>query len=368
MTSLNNLKTSAFASQASTEKAVRIMIVDDSLTARTVLGKVLAQADDFSLVATANSAEQAIEQLDTTAVDIILLDLEMPGMGGLAGLPQILEKSAGAKVLVISSIAAEGAEATITALSLGASDVVQKPEPGKFNAEYRADLAKRIRALAENVGDRTSSGRGFSNADMDALVREPGDIAIDCIAIGGSTGGIHSLIQFFGALPKSISTPIVVTQHLPEAFIPIFASQVETAAKRPTSVAADGMPLRHGEVMIAPGNGHLSFVRDGSQVVAKITDEAVPSGCCPSVDPMLESLGEALNGRAAGVVLSGMGRDGQEGAKKLVSRGGIMLAECEETSAVWGMPRGIAEAGIASEIAAPADLAIWIARRTAVVV
>ncbi|WP_271077294.1 chemotaxis-specific protein-glutamate methyltransferase CheB [Aurantiacibacter sp. MUD61] len=351
-------------------KVVRVMVVDDSLTARTVLGKVVDRTDDLSLVGTASSAEQAIGLLDTVVVDVILLDLEMPGMGGLAGLPHILEKSGGAKVLVVSSLTAEGAQETISALSMGASDVVQKPEPGQFNAEYRADLAKRIRALAGapvSASFEQAADESARKVDEPELRKAPNK-SVDCIAIGGSTGGIHSLVQFLGKLPKSIVTPIVVTQHLPNAFIPIFASQVETASNRPTRIAEDGMELKRGEILVAPGDGHVSFVRDGARAVVKITHEAVASGCCPSVDPMLATLGEVLEGRVIGVVLSGMGRDGQNGAKTLVENGGIMVAECEETSAVWGMPRGIAEAGLASEIAAPVDLAHWITRRTAVAV
>ncbi|WP_234035213.1 chemotaxis-specific protein-glutamate methyltransferase CheB [Aurantiacibacter sediminis] len=350
--------------------AVRVMVVDDSLTARTVLGKVIERTDELSLAGTASSAEQAIGLLDTVVVDVILLDLEMPGMGGLAGLPHILEKSGGAKVLVVSSLTAEGAQETITALSMGASDVVQKPEPGQFNAEYRADLAKRIRALAGATAAPAAEEVAQDTAPQveEPTLRKAPNTSVDCIAIGGSTGGIHSLVQFLGKLPKSINTPIVVTQHLPNAFIPIFASQVETASNRPTRIAEDGMELTRGEILVAPGDGHVSFMRKGAQVVVKITHEAVPSGCCPSVDPMLATLGEALEGRVIGVVLSGMGRDGQNGAKTLVEHGGTMVAECEETSAVWGMPRGIAEAGLASEIAAPVDLAHWITRRTAVAV
>lgn len=355
---------------ATPKKPVRVMVVDDSLTARTVLGKVIDRAADLTLTATANSAEQAIALLGSNRVDVILLDLEMPGMGGLAGLPEILEKSDNAKVLVVSSLTAEGAEETIAALSMGASDVIQKPEPGQFNAEYRADLASRIRALASGAKVQRSASQPTEEASVVANVetRKAGSTSIDCIAIGGSTGGIHSLVQFLEHLPKSIRTPIVITQHLPTAFVPIFASQVETASGRPTRIAADGSELAAGEILIAPGDGHASFVEKGGKPVVKITKEAVASGCCPSVDPMLETLGNVLNGRVVGVVLSGMGRDGQAGAQKLVDNGGIMLAECPETCAVWGMPRGIAEAGLASQIAAPADLAKWIARRLAVVV
>lgn len=348
---------------------IPVMVVDDSLTARTVLGKVIDRSSDMMLADTASSAEQAIAKLNHgLKVEVILLDLEMPGMGGLAGLPEILEKSNNASVLVVSSLTAEGAKETIAALSMGASDVVQKPEPGKFNAEYRAELAGRIRALAGRSAPREVEVSAPSEVQevVAPVTRKASQSRIDCIAIGGSTGGIHSLCQFFAEMPKSITTPIVITQHLPVAFVQIFADQMESAASRPARIAKNGSKLVPGEILIAPGDGHLTFVKEGGQAVAKITNEAVASGCCPSVDPMLGSLADALDGNVVGVVLSGMGRDGQFGAKKLVEKGGTMLAESAETCAVWGMPRGVAEAGIASEIASPAELAKWISMRLTV--
>jgi two-component system chemotaxis response regulator CheB len=159
-----------------------------------------------------------------------------------------------------------------------------------------------------------------------------------------------------GTLGPACDLPILITQHLPASFIPVFARQVENACGRPTDIAADGMAIRAGRVMIAPGNGHMLVRRTGDRLVTRICTEPAPSGCLPSVDPMLASLAEACDGRVLGVILSGMGRDGVVGAQQLVAAGGTIFAQDAESSAVWGMPGAVAKAGLASLIATPARI------------
>lgn len=283
----------------------------------------------------------------------------MPGMGGLAALPEILTLAGEARVLVVSSLTAEGAEVTVSALSMGAADTVLKPQPGEFDSAYRCELAQRIRALGASTNAHVVSPLPMRSQQVRA--RKPGVTRVKSLAIGASTGGIHSICQFLGSLPRDFCPAIQITQHLPHSFMPIFASQIEVAASRKASIAEDGCPIVEGEILIAPGDGHMEFVKDGDIVRARITDYEVQSGCKPSVDPMFETLAKALDGAVMGVVLSGMGRDGLSGARKLVEAGGLILAECPETCAVWGMPRGVSEAGLATEIAAPDELARWIA-------
>lgn len=343
---------------------IRVMVVDDSLTARTVLRKIIENAEDLILSETANSAEQALEKLHNVEVDVILLDLEMPGMGGLAALPELLASAGEARIMIVSALTAEGAKVTMTALSMGAADTIQKPQVGEFDTEYRTDLANRIRALGPKA---TSANRSqLATRSAQPKVRKANQNKIKSLAIGASTGGIHSMCQFLKQLPKSFQPAIQITQHLPASFMPIFANQIALASSRKTQIAADDMPVLPGEILIAPGDGHLSFTMKQDRPVVKILRHKVANGCCPSVDPMFESLADTLNGETIGVLLSGMGRDGLQGAEKIVAAGGIILAECPETCAVWGMPRGVAEAGLASAVASPEDLANWIGSRNLV--
>ena len=176
----------------------------------------------------------------------------------------------------------------------------------------------------------------------------------EVIAIGASTGGIHALGLMLRRLAPDFDVPLVITQHLPASFMPVFARQIEAACGRSADIAADGLLLTPGRIVIAPGNGHIVIKRKGSGgLMTRISTEPQPSGCLPSVDPMLASLAEACEGRALGVILSGMGRDGVLGAKALVDAGGTIYAQDADSSAVWGMPGAVSRAGLASLVAAP---------------
>jgi two-component system chemotaxis response regulator CheB len=176
------------------------------------------------------------------------------------------------------------------------------------------------------------------------------------IGVGASTGGIHALGLMLGQLSADCDVPICITQHLPPSFIPVFARQIETACGRPADIATNGLEIRRGRVVIASGEGHLVVERRGDRLVARISTATAPSGCLPSVDPMLASLAQACEGRALGVILSGMGRDGVIGAQQLIDAGGTIFAQDADSSAVWGMPGAVARAGLASVIAPPERL------------
>ena len=326
---------------------LRVMIVDDSLTVRTVFSRMIKQESDMCVVAAANSAETGLAELAIAEPDVLLLDLEMPGMGGLEALPKILAAAPDTKVLVISSLTSDGAEHTIRALSLGAADTMLKPRPGGFDDEYRSNFLGKIRALKG-----LASGAARSAPATKKVGKKP-----QAVAIGASTGGIHALNLFLRQLPGSFDVPILITQHLPTSFIPVFAKQMELAAGREASLADEGTAIQRGKVYIAPGHGHMIVRKTGSRYFCGLAYHPVKSGCMPSVDPMFESMAEAFDGRVAGILLSGMGRDGTDGAQSIVAAGGTLFAQNAESCAVWGMPRAITELGLAAAVLPPAELA-----------
>jgi two-component system, chemotaxis family, protein-glutamate methylesterase/glutaminase len=342
---------------------IRLMIVDDSMVARAVLTRMLEADGGFEIAAVAGTAEDCIDALAQVRVDIILLDLEMPGAGGLKSIPRILEAAHGAKVMIVSSLAEEGAEETVAALALGAADTLPKPGTGRFNGRFSEVLLAKLRALGRAEARKPVSARADHDAKAAAPMRAMATDPLRLVAIGASTGGIHALAAFFQALPPQIHVPILVTQHLPAPFMTVFARQLANAAGREAIVAEDGLRLLPDRIVIAPGDAHLTVDISCGKLVARLQRNRSPSGCLPSVDPMLASAAAMVGGEALGIVLTGMGRDGLEGAMALVGAGGSVIVQDEASSAVWGMPRVIADAGLACAILPPARIARRVAAR-----
>jgi len=351
-----------FSDPRQIQDRIRLMIVDDSTVARAVLSRMIESDPAFEISAVAGTAEDAIEALGECRVDIVILDLEMPGAGGLKSIPRIIAAGAGAKILIVSSVADEGAEQTVAALALGATDTMPKPGTGRFNGKFSEILLGKLKALGR-ASDRARTPTAPKSAGPQAFLRAMPADPLELLAIGASTGGIHALGGLFRGLPKQIQAPILVTQHLPIPFMSVFARQLGAVAGRDAVVAQDGMALVADRILVAPGDAHLTLEPAPNGAVVRLTRGRSTSGCMPSVDPMLASAGAIFGSGAIGVVLTGMGRDGVEGAARLVACGGSIIAQDEASCAVWGMPRAVLEAGLASAVLPPDKIARRIGSR-----
>lgn len=342
-------------------RRIRLMIVDDSVIARAVLSQILESDDSFEIAAVAATAEDAIDALRTVSVDIIILDLEMPGAGGLKMIPAILDAAGGAKVMIVSSSADDGAEQTVAALALGATDAMPKPGTSRFNGRFSDVLVAKLKGIgfADEHQQLPELIKLQGCGPLRAMAADP----IGVLAIGASTGGIHAIGALFEALPPRLHVPILVTQHLPPPFMSVFARQLGMAAHREALVAEDRMILLPDRIIIAPGDGHLEIEPSGRGHVVRLSRARASSGCMPSVDPMFASVGHNFGASAVGVILTGMGRDGVEGASRLVACGGSVLAQDEASCAVWGMPRTVIEAGLACAVMTPEKIGRRIASR-----
>jgi two-component system chemotaxis response regulator CheB len=349
-------------SAAAREMPIRLLIVDDSAVARAVFTRMVGERPEFQLAATVPSAEAALAFLARNRVDIIILDIEMPGQDGLSAMPALIAASRGARVLIVSSSAEQGASASIQAMTLGAADTLAKPGAGAFGGRFSQVLAEKL----VRIGHAPAAEHGGERAPepMPRLrLRGMGEGRVSCVAIGASTGGLHALSDLLRALPPGFGAPILITQHLPPSFMGIFATQVQEMSGRSTAVARAGMPLARGRILVAPGEGHLSVEMVSGMPRVRVTNERVESGCLPSVDPMLASLAETFGANAVGIVLSGMGRDGLRGAERLAHAGSDIFVQDRESSVVWGMPGVVAQAGLASAMLPPFQIADLLARR-----
>lgn len=336
---------------------IQVMIVDDSIVARTILSRIIDARDEFEVVAVAGNVAQALDRLGEHKIDIIILDIEMPGVDGLTALPELLARSDGARVLIVSSACESGAAATVKALTQGAADTLLKPGAGGLAGQFSGDLVDRLL----RIGRARHPAR--QKARENALPAEPDRGPIECIAIGASTGGIHALSSFFQALPATVRAPILITQHLPAEFIPYFAAQMQDLTGRKAAAATDGARLKEGEILIAPGDAHLRLIRMRDGVRVRLDRTPAASGCLPSVDPMFEAVAQIFGAAAIGVVLSGMGRDGTIGAGELVAAGCEVIVQDAGSSVIWGMPGSVAKSGVAAAILPPPDLAAWVTGR-----
>lgn len=342
-------------------ETTKVMLVDDSIVVRSIIERIIESDPKMQVVGSVATAPEAIAMLDHQAVDAIVLDLEMPVMHGLAAIPLLVAKRPEARIIILSANCEDGGPAAVEALSLGAADTLLKPGKGTFAGQFGATLLERVRALSAHRSAPDDNRRAAVPARPEArpLIASR---AIAAIGIGASTGGIMAINQFLAALPDNVCAPLFITQHLPPGFIGYFAEQLQRACSRDVFVAADGMMVRPGHVYLAPGDSHLRVMPLDSGCRIILDRSVAPSGASPSVDPMLASLADCYGTQLCGVMLSGMGRDGLHGARRLCQMGGLMLAQDITSSVVWGMPGAVAKDGLVQAQGSPAELAQLVAR------
>lgn len=343
-----------------TARTVRVMLVDDSLVVRSILERIVDQRPGLKICASVASAHDALDYLAREPVDVVVLDIEMPGMNGIDALPHILERAEKARVLILSSNCVEGGPAAIDALALGASDTLAKPGRGSFSGRFAEVLTDRIMTLGHRsdhpapipVAERVVPARPAPAIDTD----QP----IECIAVAASTGGIPAFANFLAHLDPRISAPILLTQHLPDAFMEFYAKQIATMTARRVRVAEAGMVVERNCIYLAPGDAHLLVVANGRRHEIALDRRVVDNGCCPSADPMLDSVADLYGRGGIAVILSGMGRDGVIGAARLKESGGTVFAQAPESCVIWGMPGAVAKAGISAATLNPDAIALML--------
>jgi two-component system chemotaxis response regulator CheB len=346
-------------SHSDEQRVVRTLVVDDSVVVRTVIERILNADPHYSVVHKTSNAEQALGYLAEHVVDLVLLDIELPGQSGLAALPQILRTNPSVKVAILSGKCEEGSAAAVEALALGASDILSKPGSGSFGEQFPQALIDRLNRLFDERPAMPSMQRQVTSPSPDTA-----SAPLACIGIGASTGGIHALGQLFEGLAAPLGVPVLLTQHLPASFTVYFAQQLARMTSLRVKVAETGDLLQPDTVYVAPGDANIQLRRSlHGRTMVLLTPERTASGNLPGVDPMFASMADVFGAGAAGIVLTGMGRDGTSGARDIVAAGGWIVAQDEASSVVWGMPGSVVGAGLTCAVMEPLAMMNFIARR-----
>jgi two-component system chemotaxis response regulator CheB len=338
---------------------VRVLVCDDSSVVRSVLERLLHTDASIRVVAKAVNGREAIEAVQAGGIDVVVLDIEMPVMDGLAALPRLLTADRAVKVLMSSMMTTKGGAVALESLRLGAADFIPKPTSvGNvgMDGEFRTELLAKVRGLGRQCHAyrlRRGIGQQAAVPQPPAAVLRLRPVPIlrpTVLGIGSSTGGPAALLTLFQALGDRVAVPILLTQHMPASFTPQLAEHIHRLGGATCAEAVHGEPLRPGHVHLAPGNRHLTVVSREGGVTIALTDDPPENFCRPAVDPMLRTLSAAYPGRVLTLMLTGMGQDGLHGAERVVADGGSVIAQDEASSIVWGMPGAVARAGLCQAV------------------
>jgi len=331
--------------------AIRVLVVDDSALMRKLIPQILETDNSIEVVGTAMDGNFGLKKIEDLRPQVITLDLEMPGMGGLDMLKEIMRRHR-IPVIVVSSHTTRGASITLKALSLGAFDFVAKPsDVSSRMQEIAQELISKIKAAAQSRGISVRSEPdipmpGLRTKTKAKLSNQPTKI----VAIGISTGGPQSLHYMLAQLPADFQGSIVVVQHMPEGFTEMFAKRLDECCALQVKEAQSGDLLLAGRVLICPGNRHLKVKRLPLGDVAVLSDDARVNGHRPSADVMFRSLAEEFGARGIGVIMTGMGEDGAQALGMVKAAGGLTIAQSEQSCIVFGMPKAAIERGHAMRI------------------
>ncbi|MDR0375030.1 MAG: chemotaxis response regulator protein-glutamate methylesterase [Treponema sp.] len=360
---------------------INVLIVDDSALMRNLIGRMIESTPGLVVADKAMNGKFALQKIPRVNPDVIVLDLEMPEMSGIEFLKERRKQGIKIPVVILSSIAARGAEITMEALSLGASDFIQKPSGSisddihtvkdsltsmllGYGGQYRRKQGKKAtpvdytgkpsaKAGGSSLAGSAQSQSFIKSADGFAMphgmvksrqpLRKPGKT--DIIAIGISTGGPDALRLVFSNLDADLKTPIVVVQHMPPGFTLEFARSLDRVCPLEVKEAEEGDAIRPGRALIAQGNKHLEVEKQPQGAIVRLTDAPLVSGHRPSADVLFASVAKWYGNHALGVIMTGMGRDGAEQIGEIYKEGGLTLGQDEASAVVYGMPRVAFELG-----------------------
>lgn len=374
-------------------KKLRVLVVDDSVVVRRMLCDVIASDPNIEVVGTAPNGALAVTRVQQLNPDLVTMDVEMPEMDGLEALGVLRKQYPRLPVIMFSTLTERGATATIEALTRGASDYVTKPaNVGSVTAAceaIRSELIPKIkalcgratgrpgsgvRALGPGSGARTLPANPFARPSPSGLRTVPPVSGVrtvpalprgrvSAVVIGISTGGPNALAAMLPGLVADMPVPVLIVQHMPPTFTALLAERLAKVAKLPVREAVGGERLGPRQVWVAPGGSHLTVVGGIAGQGLRLTQDPPENSCRPAADVLFRTAATAFGGNVLGVVMTGMGADGQKGAEAIRAAGGSVIVQDEATSVVWGMPGSVVRAGAADQVLPLDQIASEIVRR-----
>jgi len=345
---------------------IRVMLVDDSAVIRGFLTRFIESVPDIKVVASVSNGQMALNSIEKASFDVVVLDIEMPVMDGLTALPLILKIDPCVQVIIASTLTKENAIITMKAFQAGAAECLAKPTSQELSGSniFRDNLVEKIRTLGYLAKKKKVAAP--KSKEIEKMGVAPAKILLptrkftlrseiikispDVIAIGSSTGGPQALLQFFSELKGDIKQPIFVTQHMPPTFTTILAEHIAQHSDLKCKEAVEGDVVKGGKIYLAPGNFHMTVKKSDGKKVISLNQDAAENFCRPATDPMLRSIVDVYGKKVLAIIFTGMGSDGLKGCQQVDNAGGVVLAQDETTSIVWGMPGAVAMAGICTQV------------------
>jgi two-component system, chemotaxis family, protein-glutamate methylesterase/glutaminase len=342
------------------DKKITVLVVDDSFLMRKIISDIIGSDEGLEVIGKAKDGKEALDKIQALAPDVVTLDLNLPVVDGIDVLEKVMQTNP-TRIIMFSAYTRSGASATMRALELGAVDFIAKPS-GEISLgldKLKEEIISKIKLAAQVNLDTFRAA--VSGAAAPAVA--PLKVSVkNLVVIGASTGGPKAILEIVQGLSENMPACFLIVQHMPKGFTLSFAERISWQSGMRAKEAEEGDELGTGKIFVAPAGYHMTLDREGETVRLRLNQDPLVNFVRPSIDVTMFSAAEIFGKTCVGVILTGMGKDGAEGARKIKEAGGTVIIQDEKSSVVWGMPRAVFKEGVVDECLPVSDIPRAIAR------